>query len=186
MKRVTKWLYALPLMCSFGLQAGEAAFTMPADPVMVIETNQGNIEVRLFPKVAPKAVENFIRLAEKGYYNNTTFHRIIPNFMLQGGDPLGNGTGGQSIWNTKFEDECSPSLSFNKPGYLAMANAGPNTNGSQFFITTVDTPWLNRKHTIFGEVIAGQKVVQAIEKAGTPSGRPTSTQTILKIRSKNS
>jgi cyclophilin family peptidyl-prolyl cis-trans isomerase len=98
-------------MCSFGLQAGEASFTMPADPVMVIETNQGNIEVRLFPKVAPKAVENFIRLAEKGYYNNTTFHRIIPNFMLQGGDPLGNGTGGQSIWNTKFEDEYSSSLS---------------------------------------------------------------------------
>ncbi len=88
MLKLTKWLYALPMMCAFGLQAGEATFKMPQDPVMVIETSQGNIEVRLFPKVAPKAVENFIRLAGSGYYNNTTFHRIIPNHMLQGGNPL--------------------------------------------------------------------------------------------------
>ena len=184
MTRLTKWLCALPLMCAFGVQAGEAAFVMPTDPVMVIETNQGNIEVRLFPKVAPKAVENFIRLADSGYYNNTTFHRVIPEFMLQAGDPLGNGTGGQSIWKTNFADECSSSVLFNKPGYLAMANRGPNTNGSQFFITTVNTPWLNHKHTIFGEVISGQDVVKKIEGAGSPSGKPTSPQTVLKIYSK--
>ncbi len=182
MKQLKKWLCALPLMCS--LQAGEPTFTMPADPIMVIETNQGSIEVRLFPQVAPKAVENFIRLAESGYYNNTTFHRIIPSFMIQGGDPRGNGTGGESIWKTKFQDEYSPTVLFNKPGYLAMANAGPNTNGSQFFITTAKTPWLNHKHTIFGEVIGGTEVVKKIETAGSQSGAPKSPQTIVKIYSK--
>lgn len=186
MNRFTKWLYALPLMCSFGLQAGDTSFTMPEDPVMVIETNQGKIEVRLFPKVAPKAVENFIRLAESGYYNNTTFHRIIPSFMIQGGDPQGNGTGGQSIWKTNFTDECSSSVLFTKPGYLAMANRGPNTNGSQFFITTAKTPWLNHKHTIFGEVISGDDIVKKIEAQGSDSGRPQSPQTVVKIYSKKS
>lgn len=185
MKTLTKWLYAIPMMCSFGLEAGDSSFTMPVDPVMIIETNQGNIEVRLFSKVAPKAVENFIRLAESGYYNNTSFHRIIPTFMIQGGDPKGTGTGGESIWKTNFQDEYSPTVLFSKPGYLAMANRGPNTNGSQFFITTAKTPWLNHKHTIFGEVIGGDAVVKKIESAGSESGMPKSPQTILKIYPKN-
>ncbi len=167
--------------------AQQETFKMPEDPVMVIQTNQGDIEVRLFPKKAPKAVENFIRLADSGYYNNLTFHRVIKNFMIQGGDPNGNGTGGKSIWGTKFEDETDPSLTFDKPGYLAMANAGPNTNGSQFFITTAPTPWLNGKHTIFGQVISGNDVVKKIENAPSgPSNAPIEKQVIQKIYLKKS
>jgi peptidylprolyl isomerase len=155
--------------------------TVSKDPVFVIETNQGDIVVRLFPKIAPKAVENFVGLAQKEYYNNTTFHRIIPQFMIQAGDPTATGAGGKSIWNKPFADEFDPTVNFDKPFLLAMANAGPSTNGSQFFITTVPTPWLNKKHTIFGEVIKGQEVVKKIEAQGTNSGRPQNTQTIIKV-----
>jgi len=151
-----------------------------ADPIVELNTSEGVIELKLFPNAAPKTVENFVGLAEKGYYNNTTFHRVIPGFMLQGGDPLGNGTGGESLWGGKFKDEFSPSYTFDKPYVLAMANAGPNTNGSQFFITVAKTPWLNNKHTIFGEVIKGQDVVKKIEALGSNSGQPTKKVTILK------
>lgn len=161
-------------------------FMMPENPVVVLDTNEGVIEIRLFPKVAPKAVENFIRLSEKGYYNGLTFHRVIPGFMLQGGDPNGNGTGGQSIWGKNFGDEFDANVTFNKPLLLAMANRGPGTNGSQFFITVAATPWLNNKHTIFGEVVKGQDVVKKIESKGSASGQPSSKQIINKAYLKKS
>jgi len=149
--------------------------------VAVLETNQGMIEIKLMPDVAPKACENFTALVEKGYYNGLTFHRVIKNFMIQGGDPTGTGRLGQSIWGEPFEDEVRQDVTFDRPGLVAMANAGPNTNGSQFFITTVPTPWLNMHHTIFGEVISGFKAVQKIEDAPTdPSNRPLSEQFIIK------
>lgn len=148
---------------------------------VTIETNLGNIEVKLFNDLAPKACENFLGLAQKNYYNGTTFHRVIPQFMLQGGDPDGNGTGGKSLWGKKFEDEFAPTLKFDRPGLLAMANSGPNTNGSQFFITTVATPWLNNKHTIFGEVTKGNEVVKLIESKGSQSGALREKVTILKV-----
>jgi cyclophilin family peptidyl-prolyl cis-trans isomerase len=132
--------------------------------VVVMETTMGNIELELFPKEAPKTVENFLGLAKKGYYNGIIFHRVIDNFMIQGGDPTGTGRGGESLWGKKFEDEFSPKLKFEGAGILAMANAGPGTNGSQFFITLVATPWLDSKHTIFGKVIGGVDVVKAIGK----------------------
>jgi cyclophilin family peptidyl-prolyl cis-trans isomerase len=142
--------------------------------VAVIKTNMGNIEVELFKDKTPKTVENFVGLAEKGYYNGVIFHRVIDNFMIQGGDPTGTGRGGESLWGGKFNDEIVPSLTFDKPGYIAMANAGPNTNGSQFFITTVPTPWLNGHHTIFGKVIGGMDIVYKISKVETtkPYDRP--------------
>lgn len=148
---------------------------------VVLETNQGAIEIKLFPDIAPKACENFVGLVKKGYYNGLIFHRVIKSFMIQGGDPTGAGRGGNSIWGSPFEDEVRPGIVFDRPGLLAMANAGPSTNGSQFFITTVPTPWLNMKHTIFGEVVSGFDVVQKIEN--TPTGeqdRPVTNQKILK------
>lgn len=142
--------------------------------VAVIKTNMGTIEIELFPQEAPKTVENFVGHANKGYYNGVIFHRVIDKFMIQGGDPTGTGRGGESIWGKPFEDEIVPSLVFDKPGILAMANAGPNTNGSQFFITVVPTDWLTGKHTIFGEVIGGMDVVYAISKVQTskPGDKP--------------
>ena len=132
-------------------------------PSVIFETNQGNIKVNLFCDVAPKACENLTGLVEKEYYNGLIFHRVIKGFMIQGGDPTGTGRGGQSIWGSKFQDEVNRNVKFDRPGLLAMANSGPNTNGSQFFITTVPTPWLNMKHTIFGEVVEGFDVVQKIK-----------------------
>ena len=150
--------------------------------VVVLETNQGNIEIKLFPDVAPKACENFTKLAEKGYYNGIIFHRVIKNFMIQGGDPDGTGSGGSSIWGKTFEDEVTPKLKFDKEGMLAMANRGPNTNGSQFFITTSKPSHLNMKHTIFGQVISGYDVVKKIESApASAQNRPVSEQKILKV-----
>ena len=142
--------------------------------VATIKTNMGDIEIKLFEKLTPKTVENFVGLAKEGYYKGVIFHRVIDKFMIQGGDPTGTGRGGQSIWGKSFEDEIVPSLVFDKPGYLAMANAGPNTNGSQFFITVVPTPWLNGHHTIFGQVINGMDVVYAISKVQTskPGDKP--------------
>jgi len=136
-----------------------------ADKTVVFETNKGDIVFRLFPEIAPKAVENFIGLTKKGYYDGIVFHRVIKDFMIQGGDPTGTGHGGESIWGKSFKDEFSPSIVFDRSGILAMANSGPNTNGSQFFITTKPTPWLNGRHTIFGEVIDGFDVVTKIENA---------------------
>lgn len=155
-----------------------------------IKTNKGDITLQLFDKIAPKTVKNFVELAQDGYYDGVIFHRVIPNFMIQGGDPTGTGRGGKSIYGEQFEDEFSDQL-FNLRGALSMANAGPNTNGSQFFIVTMDevpaqmvgqleaagfpaeiidaykerggTPWLDNKHTVFGHLVAGEDVAQAIQ-----------------------
>lgn len=151
-------------------------------PVIVMETTQGEIELTLRPDVAPKACENMMKLAEKGYYNGIVFHRIIKDFMIQGGDPTGTGAGGQSIYGAPFADEVTKDLTFNKPGILAMANAGPGTNGSQFFITTTVTPWLNMRHTIFGEVTKGYEVVKKLEGVETDfRDRPKVDQKMIKV-----
>ncbi|PKS06650.1 hypothetical protein jhhlp_007400 [Lomentospora prolificans] len=146
----------------------------------IIHTTYGDIHIRLFPKEAPKAVENFIGHSKSGYYNNTIFHRVIRKFMIQCGDPLGDGTGGDSIWGHPFEDEFS-ALKHDKPYTVSMANAGPNTNGSQFFITTEKTPWLDGKHTIFGRATQGFDVVHKIENARTFKEKPESDIKILNI-----
>jgi len=117
---------------------------------VVMETNRGTIRLKLFADKTPLTVGNFVNLAKRGYYNGLTFHRVIPDFMIQGGCPFGDGRGGPGY---RFEDEFVRELRHNKPGMLSMANAGPQTNGSQFFITHVATPWLDGKHTVFGEVI---------------------------------
>jgi peptidyl-prolyl cis-trans isomerase A (cyclophilin A) len=158
-----------------------------------LRTNQGDIVIRLFPDHAPKTVRNFVELAEgsrewtdpstrqpskERLYDGTIFHRVIPDFMIQGGDPLGTGTGGPGY---KFADEFHPDLSFNRPYLLAMANSGPGTNGSQFFITTAPTTWLTGKHTIFGEVISGTDVVDAISRVQT--GRNDRPQSDVVIES---
>jgi len=151
------------------------------DKFVVLETNQGAIEIKLMPEIAPKACENFTKLVEKGYYDGMIFHRVIKNFMIQGGDPTGTGRGGESIWGKPFEDEVSAAVKFDQPGLLAMANAGPNTNASQFFITTAKTPWLSMKHTIFGEVVSGYDVVQKIENTAVDaSDKPQEPQKIIK------
>lgn len=120
-------------------------------PIVVLSTTAGDLEIELFPDVAPLAVENFMTHIKNGYYNKVAFHRIIKDFMIQGGDPTETGRGGQSIWKKDFKDEFT-NKTFDKPGILAMANRGPFTNGSQFFITTAPTPWLNGNHTIFGAI----------------------------------
>lgn len=132
--------------------------------VAVIKTNMGTIEIELYDKQTPKTVENFVGLANKKYYDGVIFHRVIDGFMIQGGDPTGTGRGGESFWGKKFNDEIVKELVFDSEGILAMANAGPNTNGSQFFITLAPTKWLNGNHTIFGRVINGMDVVRAIGK----------------------
>lgn len=159
-------------------------------PKATIKTNHGDIVIQLFPEEAPMTVENFVRLAQKGYYDGVTFHRVISDFMIQGGDPEGTGAGGQSIWGHNFEGEFSNEL-FNLRGALSMANAGPNTNGSQFFIVQNKnmpkrfiqqlrdaqypeevvkaykqggTPWLDHRHTVFGHVTEGMDVVDEIAK----------------------
>jgi peptidylprolyl isomerase len=150
---------------------------------LTIETTQGSIDINLFDEQAPKTCENFTTHAKNGYYNGIIFHRVIEQFMIQGGDPTGTGRGGESIWGHPFEDECSPDLKFDKPGLLAMANAGPGTNGSQFFITTVPTPWLHMRHTIFGEVTGGMDVVHALEKVEKdPGDKPINDQKIISIQ----
>ncbi len=126
---------------------------------IIVKTNRGNIEGVLYPSKAPVTVANFLNLAKRGYYDGLKFHRVIPNFMIQGGDPTGTGSGGPGY---RFEDECTPELKHDKPGIFSMANAGPGTNGSQFFITHVATPWLDGKHTVFGSVTKGQDVVNAV------------------------
>lgn len=160
-------------------------------PKATIKTSLGDVKVQLFAKLAPKTVKNFVELAKKGYYNGVLFHRVIPDFMIQGGDPTGTGRGGESIYGKAFEDEFSDQL-FNFNGALSMANAGPNTNGSQFFIVSASrvpanmleqmklvgypqeiidhykktggTPWLDHRHTVFGQVISGMEIVEKISK----------------------
>ena len=148
---------------------------------VVLETTQGIIELKLMPEAAPKACENFRALVEKGYYNGTIFHRVIKGFMIQGGDPTGTGRGGSSIWEKPFEDEFNKAVTFNRKGLLAMANAGPGTNGSQFFITVAPTSWLDMHHTIFGEVTSGYGVVEKIENTEVgPGDKPVTEQKIIK------
>lgn len=130
--------------------------------VAVIETNMGTMEIQLFPDRVPNTVKNFVGLIQKDYYNGIIFHRVIKDFMIQGGDPTGTGRGGQSYYGTPFQDEFHASLRHDKEGVLSMANAGPNTNGSQFFITLKPTPWLDGKHSVFGEIIKGKEVLEAI------------------------
>ncbi|WP_373382686.1 Putative peptidyl-prolyl cis-trans isomerase [Weissella confusa] len=159
-------------------------------PVAVLETTKGTVKIQLFPAQAPKTVENFVGLIEKGYYDGIVFHRVISDFMIQGGDPTGTGMGGESLWGDSFEDEFSDEV-FNLRGALSMANAGPNTNGSQFFIVQASrvpanmlrqlkglvpdevvsaygeqggTPWLDKRHTVFGHVIEGMDVVDDMAK----------------------
>ncbi|BGP11452.1 Peptidyl-prolyl cis-trans isomerase cyp15 [Rhodotorula toruloides] len=142
----------------------------PLNRRAVIHTTKGDIRVELFPDLVPKTVENFVGLSKKHYYDDVIFHRVIPKFMIQTGDPLGDGTGGESLWGHPFEDEFHPSLKHDRPYMLSMANAGPKTNGSQFFITTVPCPWLDTKHSIFGRATAGFDVVHEIENARTDKG----------------
>jgi peptidyl-prolyl cis-trans isomerase B (cyclophilin B) len=179
------------------------------EKVVIMETTMGNIKIKLFPKYAPKAVENFVTHAKNGYYEGVIFHRVIKDFMIQGGDPDGTGMGGESIWGKPFEDEFSMKL-FNFRGALSMANAGPGTNGSQFFIVQAKeidpglkeqmvkagypeevvelyeknggTPWLDHKHTVFGQVIEGMDVVDAIANVKTGAGdKPVEDVVIKKI-----
>lgn len=160
----------------------------------IFETSLGNITCILYPKQAPLTVKNFIGLAKgeidwidprtdqksnKPLYDGTIFHRVIPDFMIQGGDPLGEGIGGPGY---KFEDEIDDKLNFDKPGMLAMANSGPNTNGSQFFITVAPTPWLKGKHTIFGKVVKGQEIVNKISIVKTgENDKPIATVVLKKL-----
>lgn len=129
--------------------------------IATFETDKGTIKIELFEDKTPKTVANFEKLVNESFYDGLKFHRVIPDFMVQGGCPTGTGTGGPGY---KFADEFHPSLKHDKPGILSMANAGPNTNGSQFFITHVPTPWLDGKHSVFGKVIEGQDVVDSIEQ----------------------
>lgn len=158
----------------------------------VFETSMGNFKAQLFPDKAPKTVENFVGLAKgtkewtdpktgkkekKPLYDGTIFHRVIKDFMIQGGDPLGNGTGGPGY---QFADEFDPTLKHDKPGRLSMANAGPGTNGSQFFVTVVPTPWLDGKHTIFGEIVEGMDVVNKISTTKVGPGDKPVEKVVLK------
>jgi cyclophilin family peptidyl-prolyl cis-trans isomerase len=184
-----KWIKILLLLLSLTL-VGQASSlheslsktTKSANPIVVLKTTQGKITLELFPKVAPLAVENFITHVKNGYYDGLVFHRIIKGFMIQGGDPTGTGRGGESIWKKPFNDEFAPNVVFNRKGILAMANAGPATNGSQFFITVAPTQWLNGRHTIFGEVKSGYDNVRKLEMVEvTPRGnRPLEDQKIIK------
>ena len=148
---------------------------MANDVYATFDTTEGTFKIKLFADKTPKTVENFVALAEgtktgKPFYDGTIFHRVIPDFMIQGGDPEGTGRGGPGY---RFADEFHPTLKHNKSGFLSMANAGPNTNGSQFFITVAATPWLDNKHSIFGEVSEGYEVVKKIsEVARNSSDRP--------------
>ncbi|OAX81248.1 hypothetical protein ACJ72_04412 [Emergomyces africanus] len=160
--------------------AATAVKTAETGTAAVLHTTLGDIHLRLFPSAAPKTVENFVTHARNGYYNNTIFHRVIRKFMIQAGDPLGDGTGGESIWGGEFEDEFS-TLRHDKPYTLSMANAGPNTNGSQFFITTEKTPWLDGKHTIFGRAVKGLDIVHKIENVKTYKEKPEEDVKIVSI-----
>ena len=189
--------------------------SLPAsgDTVATMKTTMGDIKIKLFPKFAPKAVENFVTHAKNGYYNGLIFHRVIPDFMIQGGDPMGSGVGGESIWGSPFEDEFAPEL-HNLRGALSMANSGPSTNGSQFFIVQAKdvpaqmieqmeqmtaeqgfpteatesykemggTPWLDFRHTVFGQVFEGMDAVDAIATVKTGANdKPLEDVKIIEI-----
>jgi len=149
----------------------------------IIHTTMGDIHIKLFPEETPKTTENFTTHSRNGYYNGLIFHRVIKGFMIQTGDPLGDGTGGTSIWGHDFEDEFHRSLRHDRPGTVSMANAGPSTNGSQFFISTVALGRLDNKHTVFGRVIKGMDVVHAIENVKTDkTDKPYDPPKIINIK----
>ncbi|KAJ2236474.1 Peptidyl-prolyl cis-trans isomerase cyp15 [Coemansia sp. RSA 455] len=152
----------------------------------ILRTTLGDIHFVLFPQHAPKAVENFVTHSQSGYFNGVIFHRVIKRFMIQTGDPLGDGTGGESIWGKSFNDEFTPKLRHDRPYTVSMANAGANSNGSQFFITTAETaPWLDDKHTIFGRVTAGTDVVHLIESTKTDKrDKPLDDISIMNVQIK--
>jgi len=176
------YVYTLTVTDDKNAQASDSVeIRTYADSVVKFATNQGDILLKMMSDVAPKAVENFVTHSKEGYYNGVIFHRVIKNFMIQGGDPTGTGRGGESIWGEPFEDETNSNVLFDRPFLLAMANYGPNTNASQFFITTNTAQHLNGKHSIFGEVISGKDTVTKIENVATKSqDRPIENQTILK------
>ncbi|KAJ4329758.1 Peptidyl-prolyl cis-trans isomerase-like 1 [Didymella glomerata] len=148
---------------------------------VALDTTVGLITVELYNEHAPKTCKNFSGLAQRKYFDGLIFHRVIPSFMIQGGDPTGTGRGGESIYGEKFEDEISPALKHTGAGILSMANSGPNTNGSQFFITLAPTPWLDGKHTIFGRVKSGMQSVKKLGLVKTDrEDRPVEEVKILK------
>lgn len=163
--------------------ATEKGTTVPSWTYVKFETSVGTFVVELYHKHVPRTCYNFAALADCGYYNDTTFHRVIRDFMIQGGDPTGTGKGGESIYGGKFEDEISKNLKHTGGGILSMANSGPNTNGSQFFITLKSTPWLDNKHTIFGRIYSGMGVVQRMGMVATDGDdKPKAPITIHKAR----
>lgn len=152
-------------------------------PKVEVQTSMGSFKVELYSDKAPKTCDNFIKLARSGYYDNTIFHRIIRDFMIQGGDPTGSGRGGQSIYGEKFEDEITHELRHTGAGILSMANSGPNSNGSQFFITLAPCPHLDSKHTIFGRVCCSLEVVNRLGNVQTDrNDRPVTEVRILKAK----
>ncbi|MBO5244691.1 MAG: peptidylprolyl isomerase [Selenomonadales bacterium] len=162
--------------------AADTQMVNPNNPVAVFETTKGTFKVELFLDKAPITAQNFIDLTNKGFYNGIIFHRVIDGFMIQGGDPNGNGTGGPGY---TIPDEFGEGLAHSSAGYISMANAGPNTGGSQFFITLDATPWLDGKHAVFGKVLEGMNVVRAIGKVTTFSDRPLSPIIIKKLTIQN-
>lgn len=154
-------------------------FDSNKDYFWILETNKGTIRIKLMPDVAPMHVTSTIFLTRKGFYDGVTFHRVIPGFMAQGGCPLGTGRGGPGY---KYEGEFKPNVKHDRPYLLSMANAGPGTDGSQFFLTFKATPWLDGKHTIFGEIVAGQDVMKKLEAVGSPNGTPKEKLLIIKAR----
>lgn len=170
-----KIFLAILILASINICADE-------NPRVILETTQGNLELELYPDAAPKAVENFTTHVKNGYYNGIAFHRIIKNFMVQCGDPTETGRGGESIWGKPFKDEFKKGLIFDKVGQLAMANRGPNTNGSQFFITTGAAYWLNGRHTIFGQLTKETlEILAKLNSVKTGYGdRPIKRQEIIK------
>ena len=186
MNKIGKYLLLFAFCVLFTACGGQeqkaTATTVAGDvkpAVAVFDTNLGTFEVKLATEDAPLTCGNFIKLAQKGFYNGTIFHRVIDGFMIQGGDPKGNGTGGPGY---TIKDEFSSKLKHDGPGVLSMANAGPNTGGSQFFITLAKTPWLDGKHAVFGKVIKGQEVVNKIGKVKTGAqDKPLADVVINKI-----
>jgi cyclophilin family peptidyl-prolyl cis-trans isomerase len=184
MKHMVVLLLVAVLSGSLFAQAKKGkSMDTPKKPYAVIETTMGTIELELFEKATPKTVKNFVELAQKGYYNGVIFHRVIDGFMIQSGDPTGTGRGGESIYGKPFEDEIVDTLKHSGPGILSMANRGPNTNGSQFFITLAPTPWLDGRHTVFGKVVKGLDVVQKIGKVQTskPLDKPVKDVVMKKV-----
>ena len=189
----TTFLFILSLFTIFSFSACSSETQAPktvqkevvkqvnaSTPIVVLETTKGNLEIELYKDIAPLAVENFMTHIKNGYYNGIAFHRIIKDFMIQGGDPTESGRGGESIWHKDFKDEFKDKV-FDSAGILAMANRGPSTNGSQFFITTAPTPWLNGHHTIFGKITPESlKTLKLLNNAPVHGSKPSQRVEIIK------